>query len=76
MLEEMLKCVERSKCFTEDLTQSKDDSAKIDRVRDRLELCLKENRFPEECESKKQSFVKCKRGQMDMRTRIRGNKGY
>ena len=30
----------------------------------------------DECMTKKQLYLKCKRGQMDMRTRIRGNKGY
>jgi len=30
----------------------------------------------DECVVKKQVYLKCKRGQMDMRTRIRGNKGY
>ena len=30
----------------------------------------------DECGGKKQVYLKCKRGQMDMRTRMRGNKGY
>jgi len=30
----------------------------------------------DECVVKKQVYLKCKRGQMDMRTRMRGNKGY
>jgi hypothetical protein len=30
----------------------------------------------DECVVKKQVYLKCKRGQMDMRTRLRGNKGY
>jgi len=30
----------------------------------------------DECVVKKQVYLKCKRGQLDMRTRMRGNKGY
>ena len=30
----------------------------------------------DDCVVKKQVYLKCKRGQMDMRTRMRGNKGY
>ncbi|GBG76829.1 hypothetical protein CBR_g23045 [Chara braunii] len=32
--------------------------------------------IPERCIGLRDMYYKCKRGQVDMRTRIRGNKGY
>lgn len=61
MLEELLKCVENTDCVK----------------RNALKSCVKDSAlFPGECEIKRQVYMKCKRGQMDMRSRIRGNKGY
>lgn len=33
-------------------------------------------RVPPECEIKRQNYLQCRRGQLDMRTRLRGNKGH
>ena len=37
-----------------------------------VKRCLK----AEECHKFREAYFLCKRGQLDMRTRIRGNKGY
>ena len=62
MLEEMLKCVEETDCV------KKGNS---------LKACVKDGRlFPSECQTKREVYLSCKRGQFDMRSRLRGNKGY
>lgn len=65
MLSEFLDCVERSACVkTEKRT---------------LSDCVKgENGAiaPAECEVKRGNYFACRRGQLDMRSRLRGNKGY
>lgn len=61
MLEEMLKCVEGTECVK----------------KNSLKACVKDGKlFPTQCELVKQVYDKCKRGQLDMRSRLRGNKGY
>ena len=61
MLEELLKCVESTECV-------KSNS---------LKQCVKDSKlFPSQCETAKQVYMSCKRGQLDMRSRLRGNKGY
>ena len=103
MLDEMLKCVERSKCYSHHRRENSNDSNSEEGGNDdALEFCVnalmrttttidddddddestkkKKNQITElgvdECVVKKQVYLKCKRGQMDMRTRMRGNKGY
>ena len=51
-------------------TTNDDDDEKKKKKNQITELGL------DECVVKKQVYLKCKRGQMDMRTRMRGNKGY
>jgi len=98
----MLKCVERSKCYSHHRRENSNDSNSEEGGNDdALEFCVnalmrttttiddddddentkkKKNQITElgldECVVKKQVYLKCKRGQMDMRTRMRGNKGY
>ena len=61
MLEEFLKCVEKSDCVH----------------RHSLNSCLKSSiLFPQVCATARDVYVSCKRGQFDMRSRLRGNKGY
>ena len=61
MLEELLKCVESTECVK----------------KNSLKQCVKDGKlFPSQCETKKQVYMTCKRGQLDMRSRLRGNKGY
>jgi len=88
MLDEMLKCVEQSECCcraTKTTTPRGEEEG--DKRKDSLEFCVNalmhsddETKVTalglDECVVKKQVYLKCKRGQMDMRTRIRGNKGY
>jgi cytochrome c oxidase assembly factor 5 len=63
MLENMLKCVEGSDCVQEQ--------------NHTLKKCMKDGQlFPEECTTLRQLYLQCKRGQLDMRSRLRGNKGY
>ena len=87
----MLKCVEQSECCcatkttTKTTTRGEEEGGK--RKDYSLEFCVNalmhsddETKVTalglDECVVKKQVYLKCKRGQMDMRTRIRGNKGY
>ena len=101
MLDEMLKCVERTKCYSRVSRENSNANSEEGRGNDdALEFCVnalmrtttiddddddekkkkKQNQITElgldECVVKKQVYLKCKRGQMDMRTRMRGNKGY
>ena len=88
MLDEMLKCVEQSECCCATKTTSRGEE-EGDKRKDyySLEFCVNalmhsddETKVTalglDECVVKQQVYLKCKRGQMDMRTRIRGNKGY
>ena len=86
MLDEMLKCVEQSECCcATKTTRNGEEGGK--RKDHSLEFCVNalmhsddETKVTalglDECVVKAQVYLKCKRGQMDMRTRIRGNKGY
>ncbi|GAB9464451.1 Cytochrome c oxidase assembly protein [Globisporangium polare] len=40
-----------------------------------LKQCLKLKEYSHECRGYRQAYFECKRGQLDMRTRIRGPKG-
>ncbi|KAF1329629.1 Cytochrome c oxidase assembly protein, partial [Globisporangium splendens] len=40
-----------------------------------LKQCLKMKEYAHECRGYRQAYFECKRGQLDMRTRIRGPKG-
>lgn len=65
MLAEFLDCVERSACATKEGKT--------------LSECVRgENGAvaPSECEVKRGNYFACRRGQLDMRSRLRGNKGY
>lgn len=88
----MLKCVEQSECCccaTKTTTTTPRGEEEGDKRKDcySLEFCVNALMHSDdeakvtalgldECVVKKQVYLKCKRGQMDMRTRIRGNKGY
>ena len=90
MLDEMLKCVEQSECCcraTKTTTPRGEEEGDKRKDYYSLEFCVNalmhsddETKVTalglDECVVKKQVYLKCKRGQMDMRTRIRGNKGY
>jgi cytochrome c oxidase assembly factor 5 len=87
MLDEMLKCVEQSECCCATKTTTTTLGEEGGKRKDLLEFCVNalmhsddETKVTalglDECVVKKQVYLKCKRGQMDMRTRIRGNKGY
>ncbi|EKX45409.1 hypothetical protein GUITHDRAFT_108676 [Guillardia theta CCMP2712] len=39
-----------------------------------VKQCLQDNELPEDCKKIRQMFFECRRGQMDMRNRIRGNR--
>ena len=61
MLEAMLTCVEATDCVK----------------KHSLSACVKDgDKFPAECQIAKEVYAKCKRGQLDMRSRLRGNKGF
>ncbi|CEF97329.1 Cytochrome c oxidase assembly protein PET191 [Ostreococcus tauri] len=64
-LDDYLDCIERSACVA---TEKRDprDCAKGANGAER----------PSECETKRGNYLQCRRGQLDMRTRLRGNKGY
>ena len=56
-----MKCVESTECVKSNT----------------LKQCVKDGKlFPSQCETAKQVYMSCKRGQLDMRSRLRGNKGY
>jgi len=62
MLEDMLKCVEDTDCVKKGNT---------------LKACVKDGKlFPPQCQTQREVYLSCKRGQFDMRSRLRGNKGY
>ncbi|ACO68384.1 cytochrome c oxidase assembly protein, mitochondrial [Micromonas commoda] len=61
MLEELLKCVENTDCVQ----------------KYSLTKCLQNSfLFPRACATARDLYVSCRRGQFDMRSRVRGNKGY
>ena len=42
-----------------------------------LKACVKDGKlFPSACQAQREVYLSCKRGQFDMRSRLRGNKGY
>jgi cytochrome c oxidase assembly factor 5 len=42
-----------------------------------LKACVKDGAlFPSQCSIQREVYLSCKRGQFDMRSRLRGNKGY
>jgi cytochrome c oxidase assembly factor 5 len=43
---------------------------------EKLSVTACAERLPEECAPLRYALFSCKRGQMDARTRIQGNKGY
>lgn len=63
MLEEYIACVEESKCVK---VEGKSLS----------ECCKADSDSVPECKQRRELYFNCKRGMVDMRTRIRGNKGY
>ena len=60
LIKEVAKCVARSECI-----RAGGKSAK---------QCVRE--APPECDNLRHQLVQCKTGQVNMRNRIRGNKGY
>ena len=74
MLEEMLECAEQSKCYSPE--NGRDLEFCVTALLSSSESDATTKHGLDECMTKKQLYLKCKRGQMDMRTRIRGNKGY
>jgi len=57
--EMLLKCVRKTPCADRGGT---------------VKECLEDPSLPEECASIKRMFFECRRGQLDMRNRIRGNR--
>ena len=74
MLEEMLECAEQSECYSPE--NGRDLKFCVTALLSSSESDATTKHGLDECMTKKQLYLKCKRGQMDMRTRIRGNKGY
>lgn len=63
LLDELVRCVAESDCVKKEGRSIKD--------------CIKsEEGVPKVCSGVHATFVKCKRNQVDMRTRIQGNKGH
>ena len=70
-LEFCVNALMRTTTTTDDDDDDDDDEKKKKNNKNQItELGL------DECVVKKQVYLKCKRGQLDMRTRMRGNKGY
>jgi cytochrome c oxidase assembly factor 5 len=65
MLEELLRCVENSPCVAKEGHSLRACTKGIDGAT-----------FPGECETKRGNYFACRKGQLDMRSRLRGNKGY
>lgn len=63
LLDQLVRCVAESDCVKREGRTIKD--------------CIKDEKgVPENCAGVHATYVKCKRNQVDMRTRIQGNKGY
>lgn len=64
LAEELVKCVSESECIKIQKKGYKE--------------CIGEHppNVAAECVGLRETYFRCKRGQVDMRTRIRGNKGY
>jgi cytochrome c oxidase assembly factor 5 len=61
VLKDLAKCIANSKCIKEEKLSIND--------------CMKKDKA-EECNALRYTYGECKRGQVNMRTRIQGNKGY
>lgn len=61
---ELVKCLSESPCMKEQNRSYRDCAGE------------KAPQIASECVGLRETYFKCKRGQVDMRTRIRGNKGY
>ncbi|XP_024518745.1 mitochondrial protein pet191 homolog [Selaginella moellendorffii] len=61
---ELVKCLGESVCYQEEKRSLRD--------------CAGEHppKIAPACVGLRETYAKCKRGQVDMRTRIQGNKGY
>jgi len=62
--EDLIECVKASPCF---------------QVEGSVRECLKDpsrEDVPEQCKRFRVGYFECRRGWLDMRTRMRGNKGY
>ncbi|ESQ35762.1 hypothetical protein EUTSA_v10009851mg, partial [Eutrema salsugineum] len=64
LAEELVKCLSESICV-------KDEKRSIRDCAGEKSPCI-----PSECVGLRETYFNCKRGQVDMRARIRGNKGY
>mmetsp|Transcript_40173 Transcript_40173/g.128326 ORF Transcript_40173/g.128326 Transcript_40173/m.128326 type:complete len:80 (+) Transcript_40173:224-463(+) len=62
MLDDLVKCLEKTPCVQKD--------------KKNLKECAKDGNIAKECLSVRNGYFLCKRGQLDMRKRIRGNQGY
>jgi len=65
MLDDYLACVEQSPC--------------VQKQKFSLTSCAKGTdgaSVPEACAVKRANYFSCRKGQLDMRSRLRGNKGY
>ncbi|CAL6415047.1 unnamed protein product [Bathycoccus prasinos] len=73
-------CVNALMRTTTTTTNDDDDDDDDDEKKKKKKRDNNKNQITElgldECVVKKQVYLKCKRGQLDMRTRMRGNKGY
>ncbi|GLJ22480.1 hypothetical protein SUGI_0423250 [Cryptomeria japonica] len=61
---ELVKCLSDSPCVKEEKRSYRECAGEKDPA------------IPSECVGLRETYFNCKRGQVDMRTRIRGNKGY
>ena len=67
LLQELVRCLSESDCIK---VEKKSYSECVARGGDG------DDGVPKKCLGLRATYAKCKLGQLDMRTRIRGNKGY
>jgi len=63
LLKQLFECLDKSDCV-----QKQGKSV--------VQCARSESGVPDECMSLRYAFTHCKKGMLDMRTRIRGNKGH
>mmetsp|Transcript_5149 Transcript_5149/g.8892 ORF Transcript_5149/g.8892 Transcript_5149/m.8892 type:complete len:80 (+) Transcript_5149:56-295(+) len=70
--EDLMTCIAASECV-----QSRYQNG--GEVQSVMKECLKpehENEVPSDCRTLQKAYFNCRRGQLDMRNRFRGNTGY
>ncbi len=66
VMEDLAKCIAESSCMEQ--AMAKDSSAK--------DAAIKACMAADECAALRYTYAECKRSQVNMRSRIQGNKGY